>query len=54
MRDLIIEALEKALQEKRSGFQLRDAAVGSVEDSGPDPSAVNAAIDQLREPTFRL
>lgn len=54
MRELIIDALEQNLEPPRRGFRLRDASAGQREDAGPDAAAVNAAIDALREPDFRL
>lgn len=54
-RALVIDALERALEERPGGFRLRDASVGGKPKGRNtlSPEAVNSAIDAQRASAFR-
>lgn len=53
-RAMVVDALEKALQEPFAPFTLRDASVGSLPagEATVDSTAINRAIDTQREDRF--
>ncbi|TVR53230.1 MAG: hypothetical protein EA425_03670 [Puniceicoccaceae bacterium] len=53
MRALILDAIERSLEEPRRDFRLRDASAGDPADPKVAAETVNQAIDALREPLFR-
>lgn len=53
MRSLIIDALERNLAEPRKCFRLRDGSAGGPPGHPVDTDAINAAVDEMREPRFR-
>jgi len=50
VRMLMLDALERSLDQKAEPFQLRDAAVGGGDEV--DAGAINDAIDQQRDFAF--
>ncbi len=54
-RALVVDALERALEEKPRAFKLRDAAVGrgTPVKKRVDTAAINLAIREQRESSFR-
>ena len=53
-RALVIDAVERALESPAVPFRLRDASVGDAGDrSGVSSKAINRAIDEARDPSFR-
>ena len=51
LRVLMVDALERRLNESISGFQLRDAAAGHSS-ALVSSETINRAIDEQREPPF--
>jgi len=51
LRVLIIDALERRLNESISGFQLRDATVGHSS-TKVSSETINHVIDEQRDPSF--
>lgn len=51
LRRLVLEALERSLQEKPEAFELRDASVGSGGHQ-VDSAAINRALDDERKGSF--
>lgn len=53
-RALVVDALERSLEEKTHPFELQDASVGLSPESGKTISneTINQAIDSQRDPHF--
>ena len=53
-RALVIDAVERAIETPSVPFRLRDASVGYAgHGRGVSSKAINRAIDEAREPSFR-
>lgn len=53
-RALVIDAVERAIEAPSVPFRLRDASVGDAgDDGGVSSKAINRAIDEARDPSFR-
>jgi hypothetical protein len=53
LKVLMIDALERSLNEKPKSFRLRNASVGSTEQKPVASKAINQAIDDLRDGPFQ-
>lgn len=52
-RALVIDAVERALENPPVSFRLRDASAGSAsDDGGVSSESINRAINEAREPSF--
>ena len=52
-RALVISALEQVLREEDKPFKLRDASAGGYTEEKVSSEAINRAIDEQRQPSFR-